>query len=69
MSEKAYSVYIKQIDQYFAEYDAVQFANRSLSLCSSGLLDPHLTPSEYMQICKHRANLVVGYGREEKRKN
>lgn len=67
MSEKVYRVYIQQIDQYHMECDPTQFAQRSLSLCSSGLLDPHLTPSEYMQICKHRANLVIGYGREEKR--
>ena len=62
MSDKVYQLYIKQIDKYHMECDPVEFAQKTLSLCNSGLIDSHLTPSEYIRMCRYRAQLVIGHG-------
>lgn len=62
MSEKIYAVYFKQIDQYYMECDPAEFAQKTMSLLNSGFIDPFLSPSEYMLLCKYRARLVIGNG-------
>lgn len=62
MSDKVFSEYIKQIDKYHMACSPVEFAQKTLKLCSHGFGNSNLTPSEYMQVCKYRAKLVIGHG-------
>lgn len=62
MSEQVFAEYIKQIDKYHVECTPVEFAQKTLSLCSHGFGNSLLTPSEYMKVCKYRAKLVIGHG-------
>ena len=62
MSEKVYSVYNQQIDKYHLECDSENFASKTLSLLNAAFMDPQLSPSEYMSLCKYRAQLLLCYG-------
>lgn len=62
MSDKVYQLYIKQIDKYHMVCNSEEFAQKTLSLCNSGLVDPHLTPSEYIRMCRYRAQQVIAHG-------
>ena len=68
MSQKRFEYYLNLLESLYttciSEQSKAEFEDTSLSLCTKAHADLFLFPSEYMALCKRRAELVIKYGKE-----
>ena len=68
MSQKRFEYYLNLLESLYStcisEHSKEDFEETSLSLCTKAYADLRLFPSEYMALCKRRAQLLIKYGKE-----